>query len=83
MTDTLHHLKPASAAPDQDVVAVLKMSLEMAERGELRSVCLVGTLTGHKVHTNYSSGDLLELIGQVGFLHHTLCAAMHYAADPE
>jgi hypothetical protein len=67
-------LKDRNSEPDADTVAVLEEALEMAKSGRLRSVALAGNLTGHATYTNYTTRDLQEAIGLVGFLHHTLCA---------
>lgn len=74
---TITPLKDLNAQPDQDVVEVLEEALAKARSGELRSVAIVGTLTGHATYTDHSTRDLQEAIGITSYLHHTLCARMH------
>ena len=60
--------------PDKDVVACLEEALSMAKSGRIRSVAIAASLTGHATYTSYATRDVQEVIGLVGFLHHTLCA---------
>lgn len=74
MTDKVRNLRDVNEQPDEDVVDALEHALELARFGELRSVAIVGSLTGHRTYTNFATGDLTESIGYVSFVHHTLCA---------
>lgn len=72
----LVNLRNRNADPDPDVVEALEESLELAKTGELRSIYLVGNMTGHRTHTNFSTHDLLEGIGMLSFLLHKLNARL-------
>ena len=67
-------LRDVNEEPDEDVVTELEDALAMAKSGQMRSVVIAASLTGHATYTSYATRDLQEAIGIVGFLHHTLCA---------
>ena len=67
-------LRDINEEPDEDVVAQLEEALAMAKNGRIRSVVIAASLTGHATYTSYTTRNLQEAIGLVGFLHHTLCA---------
>ena len=64
----------ANDVPDEDVIVALEDALELARSGRMRSVAITATLTGNATFTTYSTRDLNEAIGLVGYLHHVLCA---------
>lgn len=73
MTDIVN-LRPMTAEPDPDVVETLENALEMARSGQLRSITLVGQVTGHATYVAHATHDIQAEIGAVSFLLHTLCA---------
>lgn len=68
--------KNANDTPNEDVVAALEEALDLARSGRMRSVAIAATLTGHATFTTYSTRDLNEAIGLVGYLHHVLCVRL-------
>lgn len=74
-------LEVIAPQPDPDVVEILEEALEMAKRGELRSVMVTGEITGNHTYTHYATGDLLTAIGLASFLTHTLQAAKSRLAE--
>ena len=72
--NVVKHLRDINEEPDEDVVAELEEALAMAKNGQMRSVVIAASLTGHATYTAYATRDLQEVIGLVSFLHHTLCA---------
>ena len=71
---TKPNLTNVNALPDEEVVAALEDALDLARTGELRSVAIVGDLTGNRTFTNFATHDMMDLIAQLSFLHHTICA---------
>lgn len=74
-------LKDANAEPDQDTVEALQEALELAQSGKLRTVAIVGDLTGNKTFTSYSTKDLITLMGMLWFMMHKLGAKMETLKD--
>ncbi|MGB0855388.1 MAG: hypothetical protein ACPGSI_18975 [Pikeienuella sp.] len=74
-------LKNANENPDEDVVRELENALRLAKSGDLRSVALVGTLTGGENLTAYATDDAPEAIGLLEYLKFTLCMAMPHVGD--
>ena len=70
----IKRLKNINEEPDEDVVAQLEEALEMAKSGQIRSIVIAASLTGHATYTSYATRNTQESIGLVGYLHHTLCA---------
>lgn len=68
--------KNISEQPDEDVVSALSDALDLARRGELRSVAIVGDLTGNMTFTDFSTNDSQKLIGMLAFLQFMLSARM-------
>lgn len=67
-------LKDANTEPDTDTVEALEEALELARKGELRSVYMVGQLTGLRTYTSYTSTDIAEGVSMLSFLLHRLNA---------
>ena len=83
MTADVATLHDASAEPDRDTVETLKYALAMAERGDLRSVAIIGAKTGHRTFSSYATHDLIEMVGMLRFLEHTLLAKMSGNKEPD
>lgn len=62
------HLRNANEEPVEGVVHRLEQALELAKRGELRSVAIVGLKTGDVVWTCYDYSDLVVMMGQIEIL---------------
>ncbi len=74
--DKVAPLRNINEQPNEDVVAALEDALELARSGRMRSVTIAATLTGNATFTTYSTRDLNEAIGLVGYLHHALCTKL-------
>lgn len=70
-------LRNASEEPDEDVVGVLETALEKARAGELRTVAVVGDLTGNQTYTNFATHDMQAMIGMLAFLQFSLSAKLY------
>lgn len=79
---TVVPLEDANQEPDQDTVEALEEALELARSGQMRSVSIAASLTGHRTFTTYATRDLQEAIGLVSFMHFTLCARQRETPDP-
>lgn len=71
---TLSKLEDVNKQPDVDVIAALEDALKLAKEGKLRSIAMVGAMRGNATFTSIDTSDLGELIAQVAFLQHKLCA---------
>lgn len=75
-------LRAAESVADPDVIESLERALEMARSGELRSVAIVGDLTGGRTLTDFATRDMGMLIGHLTLVQHTVCARMREGAEP-
>lgn len=69
-------LKNANDEPDKFVVEVLEETLALAKAGLLRSVIVAGSITGNRVHTNYSTKDIVESVGLLQLMMHKMIKRM-------
>jgi hypothetical protein len=67
-------LRPATAAPDLDVIDKLETALRLAKAGELRDVVIAGNMTENRVLTIYATNDRVSLAGQLTFLLHRVAS---------
>jgi uncharacterized protein YejL (UPF0352 family) len=78
MSDNIATLTNKNDEPDSDVISVLEKSLQRARAGDLRSVMVVGNLVGNAVYTNYSSPDMVLLLGQMQYAANHILNALSY-----
>lgn len=69
-------LRDVNETPDDSVVAEIEDVLALAKVGKIRSIAIAANMTAYETYTSYETTDLIEAIGLVGFLHHTLCARL-------
>lgn len=58
-------LKAASPEPNQSVIRILEAALDDAKSGELRSVAIVGDLSGNMLFRAVSMEDGIALLGHL------------------
>jgi hypothetical protein len=58
--------------PVADVVFRLEEALEKAKSGEMRTVCIVGSVVGTDGFTAYATNDIVTSIGLLALLQHQL-----------
>jgi len=64
MTDVINPtFRDANAEPAEEVVRVLEDALALAREGKLRSVTVVGGLTGNMLYRASAAGDYVEMLG--------------------
>ena len=67
-------LPDRNSEPDASTVEVLENALAEAKSGRLRSVVLVGNMTGNVTFTDYSTTDAQEAIGLTSLMNFRMCA---------
>ena len=78
---TIVQMKDANAQPVQSLVEELEHALDLARSGELRTIAMVGDMTGNRTFTSFDTSDMQSLIGRLSFLHHTLCARQRESVE--
>lgn len=69
-------LKNKNDEPDEKVVAELEHLLSLAKSGELRSIAVVGSLTGNAVQSSWVTSNAPAMIGQIELLKYRLIRSM-------
>lgn len=75
-------LRDANSEPVATVVDQLEHALELARRGELRDVCIVGNLTGNRTYTAFDTKDIPLLVGQLAQIQHHMLSQSRDGAVP-
>lgn len=70
---TVKQIRP-TAQPE--VIAILEKALAKAEKGNLQDICLIGSVPGGEVYSNFSTENIPDLIGQLEFLKFTMLERM-------
>lgn len=73
---SVQKLKAVTTEADTDVVARLENALMLAKSGQLRSVAIVGELTGNDMYTSLETKDFIPLLGMLAYLQHRIAFTM-------
>ena len=73
---TVTQLKDANSEPVADVVEQLEDALVLARSGELRTVTIVGALTGNDILTAWATEDVIPMVGELEHLKYKLLKAL-------
>ncbi len=75
MSASVTPLELVDATPVPEVVACLETAMALAQSGELRSVAVVGDLTGHLHYRHSGMSDRIALLGHLANATHSVLKA--------